>query len=66
MLSDAEGLLGKEIYQSVYEYLKYARSDYGIENEEQVIAGLKQITDNIRDCFVVDQIVFLEKQIVHI
>lgn len=51
----------------IYHYLKAARggsSEMGgtTIDESTVIAHLKSITPNIRDCFLIDQLVFLEKQ----
>lgn len=62
IISDAERILGKHTFLCVYEYLKMARSDDSSQSEAEVITGLRGITDNVRDCFLVDQIVFLEKQ----
>ena len=31
-------------------------------DESTIMAGLKAIVANVRDCFLVDQLVFLEKQ----
>ena len=31
-------------------------------DESAIMAGLKTIVTNVRDCFLVDQLVFLEKQ----
>jgi NIMA (never in mitosis gene a)-related kinase len=61
--SNAIQIFGQEVFQQVYEYLRLARADEKKSNDESaVVAGLKNITNNIRDCFYVDQIVFLEKK----
>lgn len=54
-------VLGPQCFQEVYKYLKMARQENAV-NEAAIAAGLKNITSNIRDCFIVDQLVFLEKQ----
>ena len=49
----------------MYEYLKAARSSSSsgrLVDEAVVMAGLRGLVANVRDCFLVDQLVFLEKQ----
>lgn len=60
--SDALRIFGPDVFQSVYRYLKVARADEGMADEAKVLMGLRSITQNIKDCFLVDQLVFLEKQ----
>ena len=62
ILREAQRVLGVDVFQRVYEYLKIVREETGLVNEASVMVGLKNITDNTRDCFLVDQLVFLEKQ----
>ena len=48
----------------MYAYLREARSmPHSAMDENRVIAGLRRIVTNVRDCFLVDQLVFLEKQV---
>ncbi|XP_019849874.1 PREDICTED: serine/threonine-protein kinase Nek11-like [Amphimedon queenslandica] len=60
--NDALRIFGPDVFQSVYRYLKVARADGGVADEAKVLMGLRSITQNIKDCFLVDQLVFLEKQ----
>ena len=60
--SQCQQVFSPESFQRVYEYLKAARSSTGLVDEAAVIEGLGRIVSNVRDCFLVDQIVFLEKQ----
>ena len=46
----------------MYEYMKRARSGSVAVNEEVLMLDLRKIVSNTRDCFLVDQLVFLEKQ----
>lgn len=46
----------------IYEYLKTARYADNAMEESEIMAGLRKIVTNVRDCFLVDQLVFLEKQ----
>ena len=48
----------------MYDYLKKARYSSAVPDERAIMLGLREILPqgNIRDCFLVDQIVFLEKQ----
>ena len=39
-----------------------ARYTDRVEDELVIMAQLREIVPNIRDCFLVDQLVFLEKQ----
>lgn len=56
-------IYGEELFQKIHSYIREARScsvPHG--DEASMVAGLKQLTSNTRDCFLIDQIVFLEKQ----
>ena len=55
-------MLGPDVFHHVYEYLKAARQKGSQVNEADVMCELRKITSNTRDCFIVDQLVFLEKQ----
>ena len=46
----------------IYEYLKSARYADKAMGESEIMAGLRKIAKNVRDCFLIDQLVFLEKQ----
>ena len=61
--SQCQQIYGDEEFVRIYDYLKQARSQpaQGVD-EGSVVAGLKPLTTNLRDCFLVDQLVFLEKQ----
>lgn len=55
-------IYGAENFQKVYEYMKRARNGGAVVNEEVLMSDLRKIVSNTRDCFLVDQLVFLEKQ----
>ncbi len=56
-------VLGVETFEKVYEYLTSVRQHDSSEvNEMLVMNELRRLTPNTRDCFIVDQLVFLEKQ----
>lgn len=55
-------MLGNETFQKVYSYLKSVRQGDGEVNEGLIMSELKRLTSNTRDCFIIDQLVFLEKQ----
>ncbi|XP_031552591.1 serine/threonine-protein kinase Nek11-like [Actinia tenebrosa] len=55
-------LLGEDEFQKVYIFLKDARFGEEFQNEESIVAGLGKIVKNPRDCFLVDQLLFMEKQ----
>ena len=56
-------LLGESSFKRVYNYLKRVRfqSDSPV-NEQAIMLDLRKLVDNARDCFLVDQLLFLEKQ----
>ena len=55
-------MLGSEAFQKVYEYLKMVRGSGQEVNEGVVMRELRRLTPNTRECFIIDQLVFLEKQ----
>ena len=62
---NGESKLGKVPFKKAYDFLKKMR--YGDDNsvtvdESHIMAQLRQITPNISDCFIIDQLLFLEKQ----
>ncbi|CAI8010361.1 Serine/threonine-protein kinase Nek11 [Geodia barretti] len=55
-------IYGEELFGRIHGHLKEARSrSVPHEDEAGVVAGLRALTTNTRDCFLVDQLVFLEK-----
>ena len=60
--SQCEKIFGKESFLRAYKYLKDAREQGCYEEEGKVMFGLREIVGNIRDCFLIDQLIFLEKQ----
>ena len=64
--SEAEKKLGRDSFMKAYTYLKDARgfstnSDRTID-ENQIMEGLRGIVKRPNDCFIVDQLLFLEAQ----
>ena len=56
-------LLGANDFRKAYEYLKRVRfEDEGYVSEDSIMDGLKKLVGKPRDCFLVDQLIFLEKQ----
>lgn len=55
-------IYGTEAFQRVYECLVQARYTDRVEDEGLIMAKLRAIVSNVRDCFLVEQLVFLEKQ----
>lgn len=63
--SECERILGKEGFEKAYNYLKKARYDSmntEDKSEEDIMQGLRQFVKNPSDCFLVDQLLFLEEQ----
>lgn len=60
--TECERLLGVEAFHRVYSYLKKARFGDEISNEDSILDGLAKIVDKPGDCFLVDQLLFMEKQ----
>lgn len=50
------------MFGRVYDYLRVARYSSQALDERAIMTGLRGIVPNVRDCFLVDQLVFLEKQ----
>ncbi len=55
-------IFGAQDFHKLYECLVKARYTDRVEDELVIMAQLREIVPNIRDCFLVDQLVFLEKQ----
>ena len=55
--------LGAETFQNVYAYLREQRRgpNSAEADENQIFNGLKKFTPNPSDCFLVDQLLFLEE-----
>ena len=62
MTSECKRLLGAESFHQVYSYLKQVRFGDELSNEDSVLDGLAKIVDKPGDCFIVDQLLFMEKQ----
>ena len=62
MTSECEKLLGREAFGRVYSYLKQVRFGDEQKNENSILDGLAKIVDKPGDCFIVDQLLFMEKQ----
>ena len=65
-IRNGEAKLGKEAFKKAYEFLKKMR--YGDDgatstvDENHIMSQLRQITPNVTECFIIDQLLFLEKQ----
>ncbi|KAL4233987.1 Serine/threonine-protein kinase Nek11 [Mactra antiquata] len=60
---ECEKMLGPDGFTRAYEYLKTARYDRAKEStEEDIMQGLREFVKNPSDCFLVDQLLFLEEQ----
>ncbi len=55
-------LLGEETFRKCYDYLKTERSVKQSPDEMKILDGLKKLTSHTRDCFLIDQLIFLEEQ----
>ena len=61
--SECIRLLGKDGFIKAYNYLKRVRFDpLSVLNEESIMDRLRTLVSKPRDCFLVDQLLFLEKQ----
>lgn len=62
-IRQATRLLGSDNFKKCYEYLKEQRrySRNGDFDENKIFEGLKKIVSNPADCFLVDQLLFLEE-----
>lgn len=56
--------MGEGEFQKAYNYLKKARNSQGgkEKNEKEIMEGLRKYVKNPADCFLVDQLLFLEEQ----
>ena len=63
MFSECEKMLGVVGFEKAYGYLKTARYERPTEvTEEDIMQGLREFVRNPSDCFLVDQLLFLEEQ----
>ena len=46
----------------MYSFLKQVRFENELRSEDSIQDGLAKIVDKPRDCFIVDQLLFMEKQ----
>ncbi|XP_064599370.1 serine/threonine-protein kinase Nek11-like [Liolophura sinensis] len=64
--SECERILGKAKFEKAYTYLKNARfqdkATSHTADETMIFKGLREIVPNPSDCFLVDQLLFLEEQ----
>ena len=60
MCSQCIAIYGEESFKKLHRFLYEARSNG--TDEATIIVGLKKIVNNTRDCFLIDQLIFLEKQ----
>ena len=60
--SECQRILGNKPFQRAYEYLKEVRFGDEMRDEDSIMDGLSKIVDKPRDCFLVDQLLFMEKQ----
>ena len=64
---EAQRKLGKDQFERAYTYLKDARFGSKVKgsnstDENEIMKGLSKICKNPNDCFLVDQLLFLEAQ----
>ncbi|XP_005105732.1 serine/threonine-protein kinase Nek11 [Aplysia californica] len=57
-------IMGEEEFQKAYNYLRSARTsqDGKEKSEKEIMDGLRKYVKNPSDCFMVDQLLFLEEQ----
>ena len=56
-------MFGEKTFRKIYRYLKEIRFDSQETTDEQsIIEGLQKFVAHPTDCFLVDQLLFLEKQ----
>ncbi|KAL9976486.1 hypothetical protein ACROYT_G013794 [Oculina patagonica] len=60
--AECEKLLGREAFRRAYSYLKQVRFADELKSEDSILDGLAKIVDKPGDCFIVDQLLFMEKQ----
>jgi NIMA (never in mitosis gene a)-related kinase len=64
VIRECKRILGEEAFQKAYDYLKQARylKTSSVDSEETIMQGLREFVKNPSDCFLVDQLLFLEEQ----
>ncbi|XP_052714284.1 serine/threonine-protein kinase Nek11-like isoform X4 [Crassostrea angulata] len=64
LTKECKRILGEEAFQKAYDYLKQARylKTSSVDSEETIMQGLREFVKNPSDCFLVDQLLFLEEQ----
>ncbi|XP_046329219.2 serine/threonine-protein kinase Nek11-like isoform X2 [Haliotis rufescens] len=62
--AQCESVLGKETFEKAYSYLRGARyeKEGANKSEKDIMQGLRELVKNPSDCFLVDQLLFLEEQ----
>ena len=53
--------LGEEAFKKAYDYLRKARNEDNGMSEQDIMQGLREYVKNPSDCFIVDQLLFLEE-----
>ena len=66
--SECEKKIGKESFKKAHAFLKQARFGDGANagatmDESEIMNGLRQFVKNPSDCFLIDQLLFLEEQV---
>ena len=62
-IRECVNILGEEPFKKVYRFLQEARfGERKSLDETSITEGLRKLVDHPRDCFLVDQLLFLEKQ----
>ncbi|KAL5022684.1 hypothetical protein ScPMuIL_001839 [Solemya velum] len=60
---ECKKILGETAFNEAYDYLKKARNAYSVDSSEKdIMQGLRAFVKNPSDCFLVDQLLFLEEQ----
>ncbi|XP_022343813.2 serine/threonine-protein kinase Nek11-like isoform X4 [Crassostrea virginica] len=64
LTKECKRILGEEAFKKAYDYLKQARylKTSSVDSEETILQGLREFVKNPSDCFLVDQLLFLEEQ----
>ncbi|CAG5114726.1 unnamed protein product [Candidula unifasciata] len=62
--AECKKTLGQDVFDKAYSYLKEARRSEKRKDksEKEIMDGLRQYVKNPSDCFLVDQLLFLEEQ----
>ncbi|KAH9505755.1 Serine/threonine-protein kinase Nek11 [Bulinus truncatus] len=63
MKAECIKMLGQDVFTKAYDYLKSARNSkqHGEKSEKEIMEGLRKFVKNPSDCFIVDQLLFLEE-----